>query len=82
MGRNTDTAPAHGVVAITPDNNADIGGAYVRAIMVGAAGNVNARFADGSEGVIPALEPGTLYPFNITRVFSTNTTATGIVGFR
>lgn len=81
MGRNTDISGANGIVAITPSDGSDIPGAYVRAVMAGVAGNINATFADGTTGIFPVLA-GQIYPFNITRVLSTSTTATGIVGLR
>ena len=81
MGYNKDISCANGIVAITPSDSADIPGAYVRAIIVGGDGNVNATFADGSTGVFAAIA-GQIYPMNITRVWSTSTTATGIAGLR
>lgn len=81
MGRNTDTSCANGIVAITPSDSADITGNYIRAVMAGGAGNINATFADGSTGIFPVLA-GVVYSMNITRVLSTSTTATGIIGLR
>lgn len=82
MGRNTDISSAYGIVAITPSDSADIAGGTVRAIMVGVAGDVAAVMADGSTGTFPALNAGDIYPFQIARVLSTGTTATGIIGLR
>lgn len=82
MGRNTDISSAYSIVTITPDDNTNITGGTVRAIMVGVAGNVAAIMADGTTGTFPALNAGDIYPFQIARVLSTGTTATGIIGLR
>ncbi|HVX57431.1 MAG TPA: hypothetical protein VHA37_06895 [Candidatus Saccharimonadales bacterium] len=52
-----------------------------RGIMVATAGNLNVTMEDGSTGIIPALQPGVLYPFALSVVKKTSTTATGIVSF-
>jgi len=51
-----------------------------RAIYVGGAGNITARFKDDTADVlITGLLVGTIYPFALTHIRSTNTTATLIV---
>lgn len=49
-----------------------------RGVMVTVAGDVAVTMADGSSGVLPALQPGTLYPFAVKVFKKTGTVATGI----
>jgi hypothetical protein len=49
-----------------------------RGIMVTVAGNVAVTMLDGTTGVLPALNPGTLYPIAATSILQASTTATGI----
>lgn len=47
--------------------------------MVGVAGDVKVTFIDGTSVVLPALNPGTIYAVNITKIWKVGTTATSIV---
>ncbi|CUT12534.1 hypothetical protein BF49_3614 [Bradyrhizobium sp.] len=49
-----------------------------RGLMVTVAGDAAVTMADGSSGVLPALQPGTLYPFAVKMFKNASTTATGI----
>ena len=82
MGRNTDISSAYGIVGITPSDSADVPGGTLRGFMVGAAGNVAVVMADGSTGTLTGLNAGQQYSFQVTRILSTGTTATGIIGLR
>jgi len=82
MGYNTDISGARGIVAITPSDSADITGGYIRGFIVTVAGDVAANFADGSTGTLPACAVGVQHVYQITRILSTGTTATGIIGLR
>lgn len=55
----------------------------IRAIMVNVAGNVKVTFAGQPDdsAVTLTLLAGVVYPFAIKKVWSTDTTATGIHGF-
>jgi len=76
----TSTAPLEKVFAITPDPTAEL--AYVtRAICVGVAGAVEVVMVDGTTAVVPALQPGVLYPIRVKQVVTAGTTATSIIGF-
>lgn len=72
------TMPARNAANITPDDNNNL--AHVsRGIICGTAGNVAAVPANGTAAVVyPALIAGILYPFAVSRINLTNTTATGI----
>lgn len=52
-----------------------------RAITVNADGNANLTFRDGTTATVN-LKAGAVYPFSITSVAASGTTATGIKGYR
>ena len=65
-------------VAVTPSDSTDL--AHVALIWVGGAGNVRVNTPGGETDVaINGVPAGTLLPLAVTRVRSTNTTATNIV---
>jgi hypothetical protein len=71
--------PAVHGYAITPDNNTDL--AYTtRAIWVGGAGAVKVTLFGGDTVTLSGVAAGTLLPLRVTRVFSTGTDATLMVG--
>ena len=65
-------------VAITPSDTATIG--PFQAIWVTGAGAISVVMVGGQTLTFSAVAL-TLYPFKITKVLSTGTAATGIVGF-
>ena len=68
--------------AITPNDSTDLA-VPTRGIMVTGAGAVAVVGVEdpvGSPVTLPGLNPGTVYPFCVRRVMSTNTVATGIIG--
>ena len=67
--------PARDAVAVTPNDGADL--AYVSLLSIGVAGNVKVTTLGGSDVVIAM--PAGVYPLWVKRVWSTSTTATGIV---
>jgi len=73
------TAPASSLLAIAPNDGADLA-RLPRAVMVATAGDLAVVMQDGSEGVLPALQPGAIYPLRVRRVKASGTTATGIMG--
>lgn len=79
--------PATNAFAITPSDTNYLADAndkqfHTRGIMVTVAGNVVCIFAGDTAAVTLPLLAGVLYPFAIKKVNQTNTTATGILGFR
>lgn len=76
---NRKNTPAWGFVAITTSDTDDVVN-MLRGFMVTGGGDVQVTGYDGSTAVIPGCIPGVQYWALITRVWSTNTTATGIVG--
>lgn len=71
-------ASAHGIVTVDLSSTDQALSPPCRAIMVGVVGDVKVTMVDGSVGVLPALNPGTLYPVIATLIWKTGSTATGI----
>ncbi len=69
--------PAQDAFAVTPS---DTGGISARALYIGVSGDVKIDTAAGSAITFSNAVGGTILPIRATRVYSTGTTATGIVG--
>lgn len=77
--RLSSSAPAIDSFAISKSDTVDL--PYpVRAIFVGGTGDVKVRTFAGTDIVYPAVPAGTKIVIVATRVFSTGTTATAMVG--
>ena len=50
-----------------------------RAILVGTAGDVRMADEDGTLTTVPSLAAGVMHPFSPTQIYSSGTTAVGIV---
>ncbi len=75
-------APAVHVALVSPSDSADL--SYVtRGVSMAAAGDLKVTMVGGETVVIPsgALAAGVIHPLRVTRIFSTLTTATGIVAY-
>ena len=79
---STVTAAASTAVAITPNDNNDLPN-NTRALWIGGAGTgtltVNMA-GDGAQVAFAGIPAGTLLPIQVSRVFSTGTGVTSIVG--
>ncbi len=53
-----------------------------RGLVVSTAGDVSVNLVGGSSGLLPSLVAGITHPYMCTKVFATNTTATGIKAVR
>jgi len=73
-GRSTDIASAYGGVAVTPSDTTVV--PATRGLVIGVAGNVAVRFANGDILTV-AVQAG-VAPLQVNRVYATGTTATGI----
>jgi len=69
-----------GAVSITPDDNNNLTDS-VSALYVGGAGAVKVTTLAGDTVTLLAVPVGIL-ELSVTRVFSTSTTATGIIGLK
>lgn len=71
--------------AVTPSNTADIpyvGGGDINwpcVLFIGGAGNLRVLTAGGDDVTFTGVLAGSFLPVQVTRVFSTGTTATNIV---
>jgi len=78
--RLTTVDPIVSAAAVTPNDSTDL--SYVtRAFMVNAGGDIKVAMLTGGEGdssVIVTCLAGIVYPFRVTRIYATGTTATGI----
>ena len=71
--------PAEALVSITPNDSANLS-APIRALYVGASGDV--KFVDmaGTTITLVGLAAGVFHPVRAVKVFATDTDATDIVG--
>jgi hypothetical protein len=76
------TAPAQRVAVVTPDDANDLP-AVTRFVSLAVAGAVKVTTRGGDTVVIPsgALMAGVQHRLEVTRVWATGTTATGIVAY-
>lgn len=74
-----DSGCAVDAVSITPNDSTNLT-TPVRGLMVTVAGAVKITTLLGTAIVIPALQPGIVYPIGAKRVWAASTVATGIVG--
>lgn len=75
------SAPALGAAAITPSDAGSLPDP-VRAIYVGAGGNLRVRMLSGEVVTLAGVQGGAVYPLRVDQVLATGTTATGLVGLR
>ena len=73
------TSPIDDGFAVTPNDSVDLPN-VTRGIMVATAGNVSVVLNSDTSLVLPALQPGAVYPIRAKRINQTGTVATGIVG--
>lgn len=77
----SQTDPAHNIVAVTPDDAvADEGGPFRGLLIDGSAGAVKITTSGGADVTLNNLSVGVVYPFYFTRVWSTGTDATNVYG--
>lgn len=74
--RADDTVSARKLVSVTPSDATIL--PTTRALWIGVTGNVAVVDADGNTVTIPNVPVGVL-PVQVTKVMSTNTTATNIL---
>lgn len=70
--------PAASLIEIVPDDEADLPH-VLSGLNVATPGTVRVTTKDGSTGTV-FVEAGTVLPLRITRVWATDTTATGLRG--
>lgn len=73
-------SPARNAAAVTPDDSTDL--TYVaKSLYIGVGGNVKVDMVYTGDAItFVNVQSGTILPVQTTRVYSTDTTATSIVG--
>lgn len=82
MAKNTNYSPTFpmfpgGAVAVVPSDSANL--AYPSVVYVGAIGNVKVTTAQGDVVTFNGVPAGFVIPVQVTRVWSTGTTASNLV---
>lgn len=72
-------APAPGAFSITPN---DSGSIYASSLYIGTGGDVRVLTESEDDVTFEGVAGGTVLPVRVKRVYSTSTTATGILGLR
>lgn len=73
------TAPATRSEVVSPSDSEELA-TVTRGLYVGQTGNIRLRLLSGDTVTFANMQGGVLYPIRVRQVFSTGTTATGIVG--
>jgi hypothetical protein len=85
MGANTylrpedRSDPAIGVVLINYSSDQDLTGYPIRGFYLTTAGTLKVDMLDGSTATFSGLLAGTVYPFSITKIYSSG--STGAAGY-
>lgn len=75
------TDPATNFAAVTPNDSTDLT-VYPRGISFVATGAIKVTQLDGTVATIPSgMAPGVIHWIRVKRIWSTDTTATGIVAW-
>ena len=72
-------AKASDAVTITPDDSTDLATVPTTGLYIGGNGDIKVDMLDGTTTTFVGIKAGVVYPFEITRVYATGTTATNIV---
>ena len=70
------SSPCRHAVVVTPNDSTDL--TYVSILLIGGSGNVAVITAAGDTVTLPVVA-GMVLPLRVSRVLSTNTTATPVV---
>lgn len=70
--------PVDNAASVTPNDSTDLT-AVTRAIYVGGFGDMAVIMKNGQTVTFTNLESGVVYPYRVSRILSTGTTATGII---
>lgn len=72
--------PAERASSVTPNDSTNF--EPTRGIYAGASGDLHVLMANGDEATFVGLAAGVVHPLSVVRVYSTSTTATGILALR
>lgn len=79
-GNEVPSGGGRSAFAITPNDSTDLATA-ARAVYVGGSGDIRVQDLDGNDITLSGAVAGSTIPLAVKRVYSTNTTATNLVGF-
>lgn len=71
--------PATNAESVTPDDNNDLT-KVTRSVYIGGAGDMKVDMADGGTVTFKSIPSGTILPIRVSRVYSTDTSASEIIG--
>lgn len=71
------TVAAHGAASVTPSDSAEM--PITRSLYIGTGGDLTVTMADGQNVTFTNTNGGLILPIQVIKVYSTGTTATGIV---
>ena len=74
------TAPAYDVATITPSDSTVF--SQTRGLYIGGGGNLKVRSLLGQTVTFTNVQAGSILPIQVDMVYSTDTTASGIVSLR
>ena len=74
------TAPAYNIAAITPSNTTVFD--QTRGLYIGAGGNMKVRSLLGQDITFTNVQAGSILPIQVDMVYSTDTTASGVISLR
>lgn len=81
--RNFNAVANHGIdLDVVKSDTDDIPGGSVNGVYVGGAGNLKVVTAGGETVTFNNCQAGSIIPWAVARVFSSGTTATGLIGSR
>jgi len=72
--------PIDGAAAITPSDTVNLTRGITRGLYVGVSGDVKVDLANGDTVTFVSLIGGIIHPLRVIRVYTTDTTATSILG--
>ena len=76
--RSSPSQPAQYATSVTPSDSGSI--VHCRGLWIGGAGDITVNFRKGGTNItLVAVSAGSLLPIDVSRVYSTGTTATDIV---
>lgn len=78
MSNTSQMIPIRSANAVTPNDSADLSHPC-RALLVAVSGDVKVDMKDNGSAVTVYLTAGVWIPMEVTRVYATDTVATGIV---
>ena len=72
-------SPGSHAFAVTPNNDADLA-VVTRGVYVGGTGTLKVTMLGGEEVTFTGLAAGMIHPIRASRIWSTGTSATGVIG--